>query len=110
MNDNKLSIKDVCVEFELSPVYVRRMIQRGEIKTELVPISEGSKTEKHLIDREEIIRWRSTKGLNRTNREDGRMKFVLYADSNEIEQIQKLLESNQIESIITRANKVKETN
>ncbi len=107
MNE-KLSIKDVCDRYELSSVYVRRMIQRGEIKTELVPLSEGSKTMKHLIAVEEIERWRASKGSNRSNREDGRSKFTLYANAEEYEAIMKLLEENQIESIVVRANKVKE--
>lgn len=104
---NKLSIKDVCEQFELSPVYVRRMIQRGEIKTELVPVSEGSKTTKHMIDQEEIIRWRASKA-NRSTREDGRSKYVLYANADEIKAIESLLETNAIEAIVVRANKVKQ--
>lgn len=104
-NTTKLGIKDVCEKFGLTPVYVRRMIQQGKIKTEKVEI--GKNTFKHFINIEEIERWRASVSA-RSNREDGRSKFVLYASQEEMDKIQALLANEEIEAPIQRANKVKQ--
>jgi hypothetical protein len=103
-NKTTYSIKEACETLELSPVYVRRMIQKGVIKTNKVEIAKN--TFKHEIEAEEIERWRNSIG-NRSKREDGRLKFTLYASQDELQQIQKLLEDNTIEALIQRSNKVK---
>lgn len=103
-NGKMLSIKEVCDREGLSPVYVRRMIQRGKIETTKVEIAKN--TFKHLIAVEEVERWRkSLAGGNR--RADGKSKFNLYATPEEIEALQKLLNENQVSIEIKRANKVK---
>ena len=107
MNENLLSIKDVCKLLDLTEVYVRRMILKGKIETTKLEIHKN--TYKHMITREEVNRWRSSVS-GRSRREDGRNKFTLYGTSEEIEQIRKLLEEGKIESVIERSNKVKEVN
>lgn len=107
MNTELLSIKDVVEQFELSPVYVRRMIQHGKIKTTKVEI--GKNTFKHMIEKAEIERWRA-ESVTHSRRADNRSKFVLYATTEELEAIQNLLSENNIEAVINRANKVKESN
>lgn len=104
MNEN-LTIKEVCEELGLTMVYVRRMIQKGKIKTTKVEMNKNQF--KHLVSREEVERWRASI-THRSTRDDGRNKFVLYATQDELAVIEQLLGENNIESIITRANKVKE--
>ena len=98
----KLSIKEVCDEFGLSEVYVRRMILKGKIKSEKIEIARN--TYKHLIERSEIERWRKEiKGSART-RSDGRNKYTIYGTKSEIEQLTKLIEKNQLETPLSRTN------
>ena len=105
MND-KLSIKEICAEFELSPVYVRRAISRGDLKVaERRMIAKN--TEKIFVARAEVEAWRAKAGAH-SPREDGRSKFVLYATSDELAEIEKLLEEANLEAIIKRANPAKE--
>lgn len=104
MNTTKLGIKDVAKELGLSEVYVRRMILKGKIATTKVEIAPN--TFKHLIDREEVERWRkSVQGHSR--RADGRSRFILYSTKEEFEKIQELLKTNEVEAIVTRQNEVK---
>jgi len=97
-------IKDVCKKFDLSEVYVRRMILKGKIQTTKIEIR--TNTFKHMITEEEILRWRASVS-SRSRREDGRSKFSLYSTLEEFEKIQTLLSENGIESIVQRTNKVK---
>jgi hypothetical protein len=105
MNTNLLSIKDVCVRYELSPVYVRRMIQKGVLKTTKVEIAKN--TFKHLIAEADVDAWRAAS--RNSKREDGRSKYVLYATEREIEELGLILETNNIQTPIARANKVKQS-
>jgi hypothetical protein len=103
--EKEFGINDVCALLGLSRVYVHRMILKG--KLESVKRQIGNNTYKHFVKESELNRWRASVG-QRTHREDGRMKFNLYANAAEIEKIQELLKNESIESIIARANKVKE--
>lgn len=107
-NNNKLSIKEVAQKYELSEVYVRRMILKGVIPTEKILIAKN--TYKHLIDENWIIEWRKRTASKGRTRKDGRNKYTLYGTKEEIEQIQNLLAENKVESILQRTNKVKTTN
>jgi len=102
--NKQYTIKEICIELKLSEVYVRRMIHHGKIKTTKVEIAKN--TFKHQIAEDELNRWRKeTSG--RSKREDGRSKFTLYATADEYDKIQKLLETESIESPLIRTNKVK---
>ena len=100
--DTKLSIKEVCSKYGLSEVYVRRMILKGKLASEKVEIA--TNTYKHMIAIEEVERWRkASKGVG-SRRDDKRNKFTIYATSEEIAQVQKLIENAKIESPIVRSN------
>ena len=96
-----LTIKQVCAEYALSQVYVRRMIQKGKIKTTKVKFNANQF--KHIIAREEIEKWRAT-ASTRARRADGRNKFTLYATPAERVILQNLLEEGKLELPVVRAN------
>ena len=100
--NKKLSIKEVCSEFGLSEVYVRRMILKGKLKSEKVEIAKN--TYKHLIERDEVVRWRKTSQGRGSRRDDGRNKFTIYGTPDEISKLQKLLETNKLQTPIKRSN------
>lgn len=99
-----MSIKDVCAESELSMVYVRRMIQKGVLKTTKVTLDSG-KGFKHMIRREDFLQWRETSSHNR--RTDGRGRYVLYGTSDEITKLTEMVKESGLGVIITRQNQVK---
>ena len=75
----KLTIKSASAQSGLSQVYIRRAIRRKDLETTMAPISKGAKTLQHVFTQEAFDNWRATRGQGRT-REDGRNKFVLYAN------------------------------
>lgn len=97
-----LSIKEVCNEFGLTEVYVRRMILKGKLQSEKILIAKN--TFKHMIAIEEVERWRKASQGRGSRRSDGRNKFTLYATPEEIAQIQELIGEAKIESLIVRSN------
>jgi len=101
-----LSIKDVCVRYGLSKVYVQRMVQKGVIPTTRVEIAKN--TFKHMISEEDAEVWRKTAGA-RVKREDGRGKYTMYATNEEIADLENLLQDAGLEVIVQRTNKVKVT-
>ena len=100
--ENAYTIKQLAEEKELSTVYIRRAILSGKLESKKVKIGE-SKVERHMITEEQFAAWRS-QNVTRSRREDGRSKFVLYANAEELEKIQALLEKNKIEAIVQKAN------
>jgi len=103
MNEEMLSIKDICAIAELSSVYVRRMIQLGKLPSTRVTLNKGFK---HFVKREDFEAWRA-QCAHRTPRADGRSKYVLYGNEAEIEKLTELLNENNIETPIERARKAK---
>jgi len=98
MND-KLSIKQICEEYELSPVYVRRAISKGKLQvSERVLIAKN--TEKILVERNVVEAWRK-RSERHSPRIDGRNKYILYATSEELEALKK---SAGLELNVLRAN------
>lgn len=100
--NNMLSIKDVCEEYNLSPVYVRRMILKKKIKTTKQPMNDG-KQYKHMIARSEVERWRKQTSAH-TMRTDGRNKYNIYCTKSEFTKLQKLLQDNNLKTPLVRAN------
>lgn len=99
----KLSIKDVCREYGLSEVYVRRMILKGKLHSTKIEIAQN--TYKHLIDVDEVERWRKTSHHNGgVRRTDGRNKYTIYGTQDEIEKLYELIDSNKLETPIKRSN------
>ena len=99
------TIKQWSVVSGLSEVYIRRMVLKGVIKTTKVEIAKN--TFRHEITQEEFETFRATR--NNTKREDGRNKFVLYGNLEEIKKVQELLQSNNIEAIIQKPKQYKVT-
>ena len=102
------TIKTAAKELGLSEVYIRRAVRSKDLATQLVPVSKGSKTERHEIKESILMEWRATRGSG-SRREDGRNKFVLYANSEtELgtikEAIAQALPDYPVEDLIVRAN------
>lgn len=100
-----MSIKEICAEFGLSQVYVRRAILEGKLKSTKVALEANPKVERHLCQRDDVLAWRANSGRNR--RSDGRSRYVLYAKNEEIESLAGYVKSEDLGVIITRQNKVK---
>jgi uncharacterized protein (DUF111 family) len=100
------SIKEARKELNLSEVYIRRMIQQEKLNTTKVAIS--AEVWKHMISEEDLLAWRKNSN-QRSIREDGRNKFVIYANADELAKIQQLLKANNINSPLERANKTEDT-
>lgn len=101
------SIKAAASALGLSEVYIRRMIQHGKLATTKVQVGD-TEVWRHEIAEAELNKWRKSSST-RTQREDGRNKFVMYATSDELAKIQKLLAANNVHAVIERANKPEET-
>lgn len=101
-----LGIKEVAAMLGLSQVYVRHAVRNGNLKTTKVPISEDSKTMKHVILVSEIERWRNATG-GHSRREDGRSRFLLYATAEELEKVKVLLAKANNGAIIEKQVYVK---
>jgi len=96
------SIKEVCAELDLSPVWVRRALLQGKLAGHKVEIA--TNTFKWLIDEEELAKWRkNTKSAGA--RDDGRNKFNIYATPAEYKKLVKLLSENELSLPLRRANK-----
>jgi hypothetical protein len=100
------SIKQASSLLGLSEVYIRRMIQLGKLETTKVAISDN--VWRHEISEEVLNVWRN-KAVQRTQRKDGRNKFVIYANAAELAKLQSLLETNQMNLPLERSNKPEQT-
>ena len=103
----ELSIKDVCEEYNLSQVYVRRSILKGKLKSHTITIAKN--TTKHMMFREDVEAWRSLVGEGGSRRDDGRNKYNVYCTQEEYEKLQSLLEETHLELPIQRSNPPKST-
>jgi len=97
------SIKDAAKELNLSEVYIRRQIQQHALNSHLVRISPDSDVMKHMIDESALIAWRS-KTSSRTQREDGRNKFTLYANKAELAKLEQFIKTSNLGVILNKAN------
>lgn len=101
----KLSIKQAVARLNISENYLRKSIARGEIAVTKEYIGD-SRIPKNWIEDSELERWQASK--THSKREDGRNKFVLYANADELEQIEKILREAGLNTPIQRANLKKE--
>ena len=74
-----LTIKTASAKYGKSQVYIRRAIRENKLETTLQPISKGSKTKQHVVTVAAYEVWRSERS-GRSRRDDGRNKFVFYAN------------------------------
>jgi len=93
-------------EYDLSQVYIRRAILKGDLPAKKVPISEGATTVRNEFTEKDFLHWRSTR-KTRSRRTDGRSKYVHYATDEEELELQALLTKNELNIIVQRANKRK---
>ena len=104
MNDKtQFSIKEAAAEYQLSEVYLRRMILQGKIPSKKVPVGD-TEILRHVIQKVDLEAWRQNSSV-RTVRQDGRGKNLLYATAPELEAIQKFLVSSKNGAVIEKANK-----
>jgi len=96
-----LGIIEAANELGLSQVYVRNAIRHGALKSVLVPVREGAKTQKHQISRDDLDAWTASRS-NRSRREDGRSKYTLYATTEEKARIEALLADNNVKALIEK--------
>ena len=103
---SELSIKQICSKYNLSPVYVRRMLLKGKLHGRKIEIMNN--TYKWLIDEKEVERWRNSTS-NSGRRKDGRTKYNIYCSKKEYEQLKKLLKEEQLSTPVRRANPPKKS-
>lgn len=102
MNTNKVyTIKEIEKKFGFSGAYIRKSIKAGRLETTKVDLPNGGF--KHTISEKQLKNWRDGVG-GRSNREDGRNKFTLYATPEEMTKIEDLLKNAKVEAPVTRAN------
>jgi hypothetical protein len=92
-----------------TPQYVRALIRKGLLDTELVPLVKGSLVTRHMISEEEIVRYLSG-AVRKSRRIDGRNKFVFYANVAEYPRIIEALKKAGLQEVaegVRSANKLK---
>lgn len=78
------TIKSAAAALGMSEQYIRSAIRSGDLETVLVPIADGATTKRHEIEGETLAAWREAH-QNRSHREDGRNRFILYATPAELD-------------------------
>jgi hypothetical protein len=94
-------IKDAAKEAEMSEVYLRRLILQGKVKTTKVNVS--ANVWKHMISEEDLIALKSKMNHHNT-REDGRNRFVLYANQDELAKLAEFAKTAKLGFIVTKQN------
>ena len=100
------TIKSICTKTGLSHVYVHRMIMKGVLKSTKVLI--GNNTYRHEISEEDFNSWRESTHTH-SRREDGRNRYILYSNPDELEKLQELLKEHGIGVVIERNRSPKPT-
>ena len=77
------TIKQVIEMSGMSNAWIRRAISQGKLKTEKREYGEKGQF-KHIITEEA---WQEFRMQSGTKRDDGRSRFVLYANSEELQQL-----------------------
>ena len=83
MSDKMYDIPAASARIGFSQSYVRTLIRRGTLISEMVPLSKGSLVTKHMISESELQRFLE-EVPHKSRRHDSRNKFVLYATPDEI--------------------------
>lgn len=104
-----LSITDVARQCGFTGQYVRTLIRKGKLESELHPIREGSMVQKHFVSKESLQEFLA-ETTRKTKRTDGRNKYVFYAKPREYDKVlQALLKDGLVDVVesIRENNKVK---
>jgi hypothetical protein len=91
-----LSIKEASVALKCEQNYVRKLLREGKLTSNLVPTKPGSSVMKHLISKASIEA-RLTRQGDRTKREDGRNRWLIWATPSEMLALQSLLKDAGME-------------
>jgi hypothetical protein len=97
------TLKEVAQELGLTEFRVRSAIRKGDLKTTMEPVKDGSKTNRHMIAEADVLAWRSATGSH-TRRADGRNKYNIYMTPAEYDQVMALLVDAKLETPVIRAN------
>lgn len=109
MTEQQYDILAAANKLGFSQTYIRTLVRRGVIKTTRVPLSEGSLVTKHVIS-EAVLDEFLNETPHKSRREDGRNKFIMYADPGEYVLVHQALvaaDLQEIAELIIPANKVK---
>lgn len=79
VTSKNMSIKEAAVYMDLTEYRVRRLIHEQRLNTELVPVKEGSKVNKHMIDVESIDVYQATKSRS----SDGKVQYIIRLSESE---------------------------
>ncbi|MCJ7483550.1 MAG: hypothetical protein MUO31_11345 [Thermodesulfovibrionales bacterium] len=104
MDKSSFSIRESSVKLGVSEMYLRKMINVGKIET--VKVSISPKVWRHEVSSSELERFK-TRSSNRSSREDGRNKFVIYLTPTELGKVQKSLKESgmgEIVKLLVRSN------
>jgi hypothetical protein len=102
MEQNMYSIKNVVKMTGLSENYIRKSIMSGQLVTtkELIP---GTKISKNWISEEDLNKWNANRKQH-SKRDDGRNKFVIYMNQDEVTQLENMLKDLEFGTTLQRAN------
>lgn len=101
VNEKVFDINQICDMYKLSSVYVRRMMLNGTLPSHKVFVK-GTKIQKNVVTEEDLKIWRSKTHQHR--RTDGRNRFVLHADVEEIEMIRAYIKNEKLGAEISKQN------
>jgi hypothetical protein len=102
-------IHAAAAQIGFSTGYVRTLIRKGKIKTELQPLHEGTCVLKHMIPETELQKF-VDEVPHKSRRSDGRNKFIVYLRNDELLHARQLLIDGglgEIAFMIQPANKLK---
>lgn len=95
------SIEEAANYLNLHSHYVRKLVREGKIETEMVNVTPTSKVKKHMISQVTLDNYKKNHET-RTNRTDGRNKYTIYLNQEELES---LLKNNpDLRDLISRSN------
>lgn len=89
--------------------YVRTLIRKGTLQSEMRPLRPGSVVMKHFVPEESLTDFLSST-TRKSRRADGRSKYVFYASPKEYDRVlQALLKEGMVDIVesLRSANKVK---
>lgn len=109
MNEQVYDIKAAAKRLGYTDQYIRMLIQREKLPSEMVPLAPGARVTKHVIT-ETAIRAFETAIQSKSTREDNRTKWVAYASFEEMEAAISILKREglaEVTALIRPANKLK---
>jgi hypothetical protein len=98
------TLRQAAAKLEVSEMYLRKMVKLGKIATAKVQITEN--VWRHEISEADLSAFKA-RTSNRSSRNDGRNKFVVYLSHPEEAQLRaqlKALKMTDVEKLLTRAN------